>query len=766
MISLARSVVWFKDVGREDLGLVGGKGANLGELTRAGIPVPPGFVVTADTYFHFIAQNGLEPALKKELFGLDVSDSRALNERAERIKQRIIEAPMPAYIADEIKAAYRELGEGAVAVRSSATAEDLPEASFAGQQSTFLNVVGGDNVVKAVQACWASLFEGRAIFYREEAGYDHLKVGLAVPVQRMVQSEKSGVMFTVEPVRSDPTTITIEAVYGLGEGIVSGEISPDLYLVKKDSLEVTSKTHVPQPRMIAKAIDSDGGHEGANSWQPVPDALVDLPKLNDADIRELARIGRNVEQHYGGPQDIEWAYEGGKFYLTQARPVTTMKAAIDDEEGEEETAAVLLKGQPASPGVGIGVVRVVHDPRDIDIVKPGDVLVAEMTTPDFVPAMKRASAIITERGGRTCHAAIVSRELGIPCVVGVGEATKLDVDRMVTVDGSLGVIYDGRAEARLQWAERQKERYSRAATLKTNTKLYVNLAEPELAEVVAKRHVDGVGLLRAEFIVAQIGTHPRQFIEEGHPEEYTRKLAEGISEFCRAFAPRPVVYRLTDFKTNEYANLRGGAKYEHSEENPMIGFRGASRYIQEPDIFRLEVEAIKLVRREFTNLAIMVPFVRTPAELQGVKHALAEQGLVRSPDFKLWMMVEVPSNVLILDRFIDVGIDGISIGSNDLTQLVLGVDRDSEKLAATFDERNEAVMLAIQTAVTTARRRGLTVSICGQAPSVYPEVTEHLVEWGATSVSVSPDMIDQTREIIADAEAKLGRAPLQLPSRE
>jgi len=414
----------------------------------------------------------------------------------------------------------------------------------------------------------------------------------------------------------------------------------------------------------------------------------------------------------------------------------------------------------------MGIVRVVHDPRDIDIVRAGDVLVAEMTTPDFVPAMKRASAIITERGGRTCHAAIVSRELGIPCVVGVANATSLEIDRLVTVDGSAGVIYDGRAEARLQWAARQKERYSRAATLKTTTKLYVNLAEPELADVVAKRHVDGVGLLRAEFIVAQIGTHPRQFIEDGHPEEYTKKLAEGISEFCRAFAPRPVVYRLTDFKTNEYANLRGGAKYERSEENPMIGFRGASRYIQEPDIFRLEVDAIKLVRSEFTNLAIMVPFVRTPAELQGVKRALAEQGLVRAPDFKLWMMVEVPSNVLILDRFIDVGIDGISIGSNDLTQLVLGVDRDSEKLAETFDERNEAVMLAIQTAVTTARRRGLTVSICGQAPSVYPEVTERLVEWGATSVSVSPDMIDQTREIIADAEAKLGRAPLMLPSRE
>jgi pyruvate,water dikinase len=404
-------------------------------------------------------------------------------------------------------------------------------------------------------------------------------------------------------------------------------------------------------------------------------------------------------------------------------------------------------------------VRVVYDPAEIDIVKEGDVLVAEMTTPDFVPAMKRAAAIITERGGRTCHAAIVSRELGIPCVVGVANATGLEVGREVTVDGSKGIIYDGRAEARLAWAERQKERYAKSATLKTVTRLYVNLAEPELAERVAQRNIDGIGLLRAEFIVAQIGTHPRQFMDEGRPEEYTRQLAAGITEFCRAFAPRPVVYRLTDLKTNEYANLKGGARYEPSEENPMIGFRGASRYIKEPDVFRLEVDAIKQVRQEFTNLYVMVPFVRTPAELRRVKALLAEQGVVRSDDFKLWMMVEVPSNVIILDKFIDVGIDGISIGSNDLTQLVLGIDRDSEMLADTFDERNEAVMSAIQTAVLTARRRGITVGICGQAPSVYPEVTEALVEWGVTSVSVSPDMIDQTREIIANAEAKLGRKP-------
>jgi len=761
LASITRSVVWFSEVGREDLGLVGGKGANLGELTRASIPVPPGFVVTADTYFRFISQNGLEPLIKKELFGLDVHDSKVLNERAANIRARIMEAPMPAHLADEIREAYRELGEGPVAVRSSATAEDLPDASFAGQQSTYLNVIGGDNVVRAVQACWASLFEGRAIFYREEAGYDHTKVGLAVPVQRMVQSEKSGVMFTVEPVTSDATKITIEAVYGLGEGIVSGEISPDLYMVDKESLQILDKTITPQDRMISRAPDSDGGHEGANAWLPVPEHLREVQKITDDEIRELARIGRAVEEHYGHHQDIEWAYEGGKFYLTQARPVTTMRAGHDEEEtGEHETAPVLLAGQPASPGVGIGVVRIVHDPHDIDIVKQGDVLVAEMTTPDFVPAMKRAAAIITERGGRTCHAAIVSRELGIPCVVGVGGATAgLDEDRLVTVDGSGGKIYDGRAETRLAWYERQKERYAQASALKTTTRLYVNLAEPELAERIAQRSVDGVGLLRAEFIVAQIGTHPRKFIEEGRPEEYTRQIAEGLFEFCRSFNPRPVVYRLTDFKTNEYANLRGGLEFEANEENPMIGYRGASRYIREPDVFKLEVEAIKRVRAEFKNLYVMVPFVRTPSELKGVKQLLAEQGLVRSDEFKLWMMVEVPSNVIILDKFIDVGIDGISIGSNDLTQLVLGIDRDSEALADTFDERNDAVMAAIQTAVAVAKRRGITVSICGQAPSVYPEVTEKLVEWGITSVSVSPDMIDRTREIIANAEVKLGRAP-------
>lgn len=761
MVSVTPAVVWFSEVGANDLALVGGKGANLGELTNAQIPVPPGFVVTADTYFRFIRRNQLEASIKRDLDGLDVRDSRALDATARRIRDHILNAPMPDDIATEIRTAYEELGGSYVAVRSSATAEDLPEASFAGQQSTFLNVKGADNVVRAVQACWASLFEARAIFYRVEANFEHISVGLAVPVQRMVQAEKSGVMFTVEPVTSDTSKITIESVWGLGEGIVSGELSPDLYVVDKATLAIDTVQVARQERQFVRARKGDGGHASANEWLPVEPGLQDQPKLTEAEILELARIGCAVEEHYGSPQDIEWACEGGKFYLVQARPVTTLQEQRKDiDEGEQETAAALLQGQAASPGVGIGRVVVVTSPSEIDRVHEGDVLVAAMTTPDFVPAMKRAAGLVTERGGRTCHAAIVSRELGIPCIVGAPDAMqRLGAGQTVTVDGYEGIVYDGRADARLAYHRARVRRYESIAAIATRTKLLVNLAEPELANVVARRNVDGVGLLRAEFIVAQIGVHPQTFIEEGRPQEYTQKLAAGIREFCRAFAPRPVVYRLTDFKTNEYANLRGGSRYEDVEENPMIGYRGASRYIREPEVFRLELDAISQVRKEFMNLNVMVPFVRTPGELREVKRLMAEQGLQPRTNLKLWMMVEVPSNVLIIDRFIDEGIDGISIGSNDLTQLVLGVDRDSEKLAETFDERNEAVMLAIEMAVKAARARGLTVSICGQAPSVYPEVTERLVEWGATSVSVSPDMIDQTREIIAAAEAKLGIAP-------
>jgi pyruvate,water dikinase len=753
-----KDIVWFEEIGREDVGVVGGKGANLGELTRAQIPVPPGFVVTAQAYFRFLDVSGLRSRIEELLSPLDPNKSDQLQEISNQIKKAITDASMPEDIARQIREAYRKMGSGLVAVRSSATAEDLPEASFAGQQSTFLNVTGETNVVSAVKACWASLFEARAIFYRVENRFEHMKVGIAVPVQRMVQSDRSGVIFTVEPVTSDVSKIVIEAVWGLGEAIVSGEVTPDLYVINKADLKILERRVAAQERQLVHSHDGGRQDLGSNVWEPVPPSRQDRQKLSDDEVVTLADIARRVEEHYGGaPQDIEWARENASFYLVQTRPVTTIHKAEAEAEAEmEESAPLLLSGSAASPGVEAGPVKIVLDSSEIGRVQEGDVLVAEMTTPDFVPAMKRAVAIVTDRGGRTAHAAIVSRELGIPCVVGTGEATHvLGNEQTVTVDGSHGKVYDGRAEISLAWGAREKERSSAASDLKTRTRIYVNLAEPELAEIVAQRNVDGVGLLRAEFMVAQIGVHPRQAIDEGSADKFVDALADGLRLFAKAFHPRPVVYRTNDFKTNEYSNLRGGEKYEEHEENPMIGYRGASRYVHEPEVFRLEVDAVKRVRKDYNNLWVMIPFVRTPKELAGVKALMEQFGLRQSDDFKLWMMAEVPCNVFLLDKFIDVGIDGISIGSNDLTQLTLGIDRDNERFAAEFDERDEAVMLALEQLITTATRRGITSSICGQAPSDYPDLTLKLVEWGITSVSVTPDVIDRARETVAGAEAKL-----------
>jgi pyruvate,water dikinase len=751
-----KRVVWFQEVDKDDIGLVGGKGANLGELTKAGIPVPPGFIVTSHTYFDFLEESGLKPKISQLLSGIDPNDSAELQRVSDQIKRMIIEAEMPADVATEIRRAYREMGEGPVAVRSSATAEDLPEASFAGQQSTFLNVVGEDNVVEATRACWASLFEARAIFYRVQANFEHMKVGIAVPVQRMVQSSRAGVMFTLEPVTGDKTKVVIEAIYGLGEAIVSGALTPDLYVVDKESLATVDRTVARQGKQFVANPESTGFGEDNNAWLDVPEDDVGLQKLSEKEITALAGIGKRVEEYYGVPQDIEWAEHGGELYIVQTRPVTFTGEAADETDVAVETATVLLKGSPASPGVALGEVKIVLSPSEIDRVVDGDILVAEMTTPDYVPAMKRAAAIVTDKGGRTAHAAIVSRELGIPCVVGTEKATELlSTGQQVTVDGARGRIYEGRAETRLAWAKEDKKRRAAVSNIKTRTKVYVNLAEPELADRLAQRNVDGIGLLRAEFIVAQIGEHPSLALEEGRGEEFTEKLAQGLRAFAEAFHPRPVVYRTTDFKTNEYRNLKGGEKYEGDEENPMIGYRGASRYVHQQDEFKLEIEAIKRVRKDYPNLWVMIPFVRTPEELAGVKAILEREGLKRSEDFKLWMMAEVPSNVFILDRFIDVGIDGISIGSNDLTQLTLGIDRDNAKFATEFDERNEAVMVALETLIRTAKARGITSSICGQAPSDYPELTQKLVEWGITSVSVTPDVIDKARENIARVEGVL-----------
>ena len=562
----------------------------------------------------------------------------------------------------------------------------------------------------------------------------------------MVQSEASGVMFTVEPVSSDRSKIAIEAILGLGEMIVSGDVTPDTYIVEKENLEVTSKHIAKQEWKLIRNTSKDPGK--INVKVPLTSAEQAAQKITDEDIHLLSEIGLRLEKHYGFPQDVEWAKQSGTIYIVQTRPITTIKETTAHKP--EINEPVLLSGAPASPGVASGSVQCVTDSDELDKVKTGDILVAEMTTPDFVPAMKRAAAIVTDRGGRTAHAAIVSRELGIPCVVGCGNATAVLKDNdVITVDGYTGKVYKGKIAIQTAFSADSKEQ------IKTRTRVYVNLAQPELAEKVAARNADGVGLLRAEFIVAQIGEHPRFMIEEGRGSEFSEKLANGIEAFTKAFDPRPVVYRMTDFKTNEYRDLKGGQQFESSEENPMLGYRGASRYVADINVFRLELDAIKKVRGKYKNLWVMVPFVRTVKELANVKALMENEGLRRSPDFKLWMMAEIPSNVILIDKFIDVGIDGISIGSNDLTQLTLGVDRDNERLAAIFDERDEAVIASLERLVKVSKSKGVTCSICGQAPSVYPELTEKLVAWGITSVSVSPDMIGTTREIIAKAEAKL-----------
>ena len=748
-----RTIAWFADVDRDAVALVGGKGANLGELTRAKIPVPPGFVVTTHAYRNFIEQTGLIHTLRSLLRGLDVTDDEALNDTAARVRAAVEHADMPAEIQEAITASYRQLGEGPVAVRSSATAEDLAEASFAGQQATYLNIEGAVDVVEAVQRCWASLFEARAIFYREQAGWGHLDVDLAVPVQRMVQSQSSGVMFTIDPITNNPNRIVIEAAFGLGEAVVSGMVSPDHFEVDKHAEAIINRQLAIQDRML---IRSPNGADAPNTWRDLSEADGAVPKLNNDQVIELTRIGKRIEDHYGAPQDIEWGMADGNFYLLQTRPVTTVARqhpAHDAESAPAPDDAPLLSGSPASPGIGCGPVRIVRDPADTAAIVEGDVLVAEMTTPDFVPAMKRAAAIITDKGGRTCHAAIISRELGVPCIVGANTATSLRPGATVTVDGAAGHIYAGRQSNLLDWwRDREEELY---APIETQTRLYVNLAEPEIADRVAARDVDGVGLLRAEFIIARLGEHPRSFIVEGRQDEYVARLADGMRKIASAFDPRPVVYRATDFKTNEYANLTGGDRYEPDEENPMIGYRGAARYIREPDLFELELRALEQVRADHPNLHLMIPFVRTPDELSQVIAAVDDYGLQRGDDFHVWMMVEVPSNVFLLDQFIDTGIDGVSIGSNDLTQLTLGIDRDSERFADAFDERNPAVLMAIQSVIETCRRRGVTVSVCGQGPSEHPDLAERLVEWGITSISVTPDVIERTRRLVADAEARI-----------
>ncbi len=759
-----------EDLSRSDLPKVGGKAANLGEMHNAGLPVPYAFVINTRAYLEFVEKNGLRGKIRELLSRTNVDDPSELERNTERLRSMIEGSPMPPEIREEILREYRDLSrrfgkeEEYVAVRSSATAEDVPDASFAGQQLTLLNVKGEEEVLEAVKKCWASLFTSRATFYRAKKGFEHEKVLIALVVQKqlgMLGEEgylqgryKAGVGFTLHPSTGDRSKIVVEASWGQGEAVVSGAVTPDTYVLDKRTGEVVEKHVSSKSRM--SVVSPDGGLRE----REVPPEMVGRECLTKDELRQLWELALKLEEHYRSPQDFEWASEDGRVFLLQARPVTVF---YEEKAVEVEVKhPPLLKGLPASPGAAIGTVRVVRSPQEAaQKLRKGDLLVTEMTSPDWVPYMKIAAGIITTEGGITSHAAIVSRELGIPCIVGAKDALKvLSEGMVVTLDSRKGVVYAGEVPELLAREKALEVSPEEVRGLKTSTKILMNLGEPDEIGRYRDLPFEGIGLMRVEFIIASwVGQHPNHLLERGEGDLYTEKLAEGIARVAEAIYPRFVVVRFSDFKTNEYRKLKGGEKYEPAEANPMLGWRGVSRYIspQFEQAFRLECRAIRKVREKgLDNVWVMLPFVRTVWEVERCLQIMKEEGLERGGTFKIWLMAEVPSIVFLAEEFSRF-CDGFSIGSNDLTQLVLGVDRDSGILAnmGYFDERNEAVKRAIEELIRKAHAKGVTVSICGQAPSVYPEFTEFLVRCGIDSVSVNPDTVARTKLLVYQMEEKL-----------
>ncbi len=769
----------FSQLSREDVAYAGGKGANLGELTAAGLPVPDGFVIGAPAYAAFLVQTGLRERLTELLDAVDVEDTAALQAAAVAARALFDETPVPEPLAREIRRRYGELAGGPgenpilpVAVRSSATAEDTAAASFAGMNETFLNIRGAEAVIDAVRRCWRSLFGARTIYYRAVNGYGQADMDIAVVVQRQIESTRAGVMFTVNPATGERDELVIEGSFGLGEAVVSGSVSPDRYLVDKATLAIRRR-EVHHKDLVIEYADDGGTRQRALSEE---EAL--RPVLSDEEVVEVAELGRRIEQHYGPPQDTEWAFDpDGALWMLQSRPITTLHdldghaggAAQAGAAEQTEPQTVLLRGLGGAPGSASGAARVLTTLDESARMNDGDVLVTHMTSPDWLPLLRRAAAVVTDSGGMTCHAAIVSRELGIPCVVGTGEATrKLRDGEIVTVDASRGVVYEGARPVAERVAGATGQAPARAsdngrtppvlAAPVTATQILLNLSEPSQVERVKDLPVDGVGLLRAEMMVLEAlgGDHPRTLLEEGRGEEFVTRMAAGLTTFAAGFAPRPVTYRTIDFRTNEFSGLRGGDRFEPHEANPMIGYRGALRYTREPDVFALELAALRRVwDTGLHNLHVMLPFVRSTRELRRCRELIAESGLLDRPDFELWVMAEVPSVLFNLEQYAALGVAGISVGSNDLTQLLLGADRDNEVLAETFDERDPAVTAYLRELIPRARALGLRTSICGQAPSVHPEYAELLVCAGIDAISVSVDVVERTRRLVAAAEQRL-----------
>ncbi|GAB3292536.1 phosphoenolpyruvate synthase [Pseudidiomarina andamanensis] len=785
-------VLWYDQLGMNDVGRVGGKNASLGEmishLAGVGVDVPNGFATTAEAFNEFLEQSGVNERIHEILDDLDTDDVKALAEAGKKIRQWVIETPFQPALDQAIRAAYEQLSGGndevSFAVRSSATAEDMPDASFAGQQETFLNVRGIDAIMEAIKHVFASLFNDRAISYRVHQGYDHRGVALSAGIQRMVRSDiaASGVMFSIDTESGFDQVVFITSSYGLGEMVVQGAVNPDEFYVHKPTLKA-ERPAVLRRNLGSKKIQmiySDATDHGKQtSIVDIPAELSDKFSITDDEVEALARQAVIIEQHYGRPMDIEWAKDGidGKLYIVQARPETVQSNKTGqalERYALKSKSDVIAEGRAIGQKIGAGVARVLNNISEMDKVQPGDVLVTDMTDPDWEPIMKRASAIVTNRGGRTCHAAIIARELGIPAVVGCGDATdKIAAGIPVTVscaEGDTGYIYNGELEFDVTTSDVGD---MPALPLK----IMMNVGNPDRAFDFASLPHAGVGLARLEFIINRmIGVHPKALLNfdqqspelqkqirgymagyESPREYYVGKLTEGIATLAAAFSPERVIVRMSDFKSNEYANLVGGRQYEPHEENPMLGFRGASRYISEEfrDCFAMECDAIKRVRNDMglTNVEVMIPFVRTLEEGRKVIELLAEQGLVQGENgLRVIMMCELPSNALLAEQFLDI-FDGFSIGSNDLTQLTLGLDRDSGVIAHLFDERNEAVKAMLAMAIQAAKKKGKYVGICGQGPSDHADFAAWLVEQGIDSVSLNPDTVVETWLYLAEHHA-------------
>ncbi len=744
------AVVWLEDVGKEDLSIVGGKGASLGEMINIGVPVPGGFAVTAQAFRDFLNRAGIAERLFEAL-KVDVNDQGQLLKAEENAKRLIMEAKVPEDIEQAIRSRYEELcrregKEVFVAVRSSATAEDLPDASFAGQQETYLNMRGADAVFEAVRKCWASLYGARAIFYRVEQGFEHEKVNLSAIVQKMVDSEKSGVMFSSQPSTGEPLVV-IEAAWGLGESVVSGSVSPDNYVVDRTNKTIVSRFIAAKEIMIIRDPKTQ-----KTVTIKVPPEKREAVVLTDTEIIELARYGEILEKHYGIPQDIEWGVERNKIYILQSRPITTIKSKAEKAEGAQAgSGKVLLNGLGASPGVATGAVRLVSSGKDLDKVKQGDIMVTVMTMPDMVPGMRRAGAIVTDEGGMACHAAIVSRELGCPAVVGTKKATKVLKDGMtVTVDGSKGIVYEGRVGAPTE----AKPVAAAAATVVskpiTATEIKVNISEPSRAQAAAATLADGVGLLRIEHMILGLGKTPNYYIKNNKTDEYIDELVNGIKTVADAFFPRPVWVRTLDAPTDEFRAMEGGEGEPH-EHNPMLGWRGIRRDLTETEHLRLEIRAFKkLHEMGLTNVGIMLPMVQHVRELKAAKAIMREEGL-NLEKIELGIMVETPGAALTIEDFIEEGLNFVSFGTNDLTQYTLAVDRNNENVAGLYSELHPAILKLIEYVIEQCNEAGVKTSICGQAGS-YPEMAKRLVQIGITSISANIDAVATVRETVARAE--------------